>query len=1091
MARKSLTNLGVHAALILLFVLVFADRSTAQNITGTILGTVTDASGAAVTGASLVIVNQNTNIEYKAASDASEYTVTNLPPGVYSVRAELSGFKPSITKDVVLLANRSARVNIVLSPGSVNQTVEVTASAPTINSENATVGNIMQSGAITTVPLNGRTVDRLVRISAGVTTDNANNPRVAGSPYWGGISFNVDGVGYNDSGNGGGAYSYKHGLSTQPSVDAISEFKIDSNSMKAEFESGVSVTIVTKSGSNEFHGSALWFNRNREYAAQNFFLTSQPKPAFNRNELGATLGGPVVKNKLFFFGSFEDLLERSSLTTSALSVPTDAMRSGNFAGLAPIIDPSSGTPFPNNQIPSTRLDPRAQALAGRYPQPNVPGVQGGTLQNYIAAIPNKYDVYRFGARADYKFSDKDSFFVNLNYSKGDPYFVAQNYPLGYGSWQYGGYTTKSINATYTRMISASIVNEARFGFLSHASGRQGMNKDFDPRSLFPGLYPVDYGGLPNINITSYTSIGDYGGAQVPPETTPQYIDNLTIVRGKHTFKTGLDFAIYRVSSTPTVAGLGSGLVNNAGLGRFDFTGRYTSAIATAPPANAFADFLLGDPNIAYRSSGSPAEVFSSTRYSAYFQDDIQISPKLSLSAGIRYMVQIPWSERDGRMAQFDGASGKLYLAGSQFPPGTQQALVNAYPVTFAKNIGLSDTLIQTDRNNWQPRIGIAYRPFGNGKTVIRSGFGVYSSFLPVFIGFRQLGFSNPPFLLAETFESAPGRTPSLTLANPFPGSGTLSPNPSITAVQRDIRNSESYQWNFTVEHEVAPSLGIRVSYVGNRSTHLPWYNYPINLSRQQIPGTIQSNRPYQPWADISMLATGGDSTMNELQLEATKRYSSGLTFQLEYAWTSSLDNTPTVGAGQDPYNISADRGYTDGVRRHVFTAAYSYELPFGKGKHFLTNASGLTNALVGGWQLAGITYLRTGTPFSPTVSVTQQGWRATRPNVVGVGALSRSDRTTSRWFDPSAYVLPAPFTYGNASRNSLFGPGDMVFDVSLLKDFSVLERVKVQLRGEFFNMPNHTNFLNPATNISVPATVGRITSAADPRQVQLGIKFLF
>jgi Carboxypeptidase regulatory-like domain len=1070
---------------------LFASVSSAQNITGTILGSVTDITGAAVTGASIVVVNDATNAEYKAVSGASEFTVTNLPPGHYSVRAELTGFRPSITKDITLLANRTERVNIVLSPGSVNQTVEVTASAPVVNSENATVGNILQSDAITTVPLNGRTVDRLIRISAGVSTDNANNPRVAGSPYWGGISFNVDGVGYNDSGNGGGAYSYKHGLSTQPSVDAISEFKIDSNSMKAEFESGVSVTVVTKGGSNEVHGSALWFNRNREYAAKNFFQTGQPKPAFNRNEVGATVGGPLVKNRLFFFGSFEDLLERSSLTTSGLSVPTDAMKNGNFAGLATIIDPTTGVAFPNNQIPANRIDPRAQALAGRYPQPNLPGASNGSLQNYIASIPNKYDVYRFGLRLDYKASDNDSFYVNLNYSKGDPYFVAQNYPQGYGSWENGGYTTKSLNATYTHTFSPTVVNEARFGFLSHASARQGMNKDFDPRSLFPGLYPVDYGGLPYINITSYSPIGDYGGAQVPPETTPQYIDNLTWVRGKHTIKTGLDFAIYRVSSTPSVAGLGSGLVNNAGLGRFDFTGRYTTSTPTAAPANAFADFLLGDPNTTYRSSASPAEVFSSTRYSAYVQDDIQVSSRLSLSLGLRYMVQIPWSERDGRMAQFDSASGKLYLAGSQLPPGAQPALVNAYPITFASALGLSNTLIQTDSNNWQPRVGIAYRPFGNGKTVIRSGFGVYTSFLPVFIGFRQLGFSNPPFLLAETFESAAGRTPTLTLANPFPGNGTISPNPSITAVQRNLKNADSYQWNFTVEHELARNLGVRASYVGNRSAHLPWYNYPINLSQQQIPGTLQPNRPYQPWADILALASGGDSTMHQLQLEGTKRYSSGLTFQLEYSWTSSLDDTPTVGGPQDPYNVSADRGFTDGVRKHVFTLAYSYELPFGRGKSLLSNAGPAMNALVGGWEIAGITYLRTGTPFSLSITTTQTGWRATRPNAVRSGELSRSERTINRWFDPSGYSLPAPFTYGNSARNSLFGPGDMVFDVSFLKNFSILERVKAQLRGEFFNFPNHANFNNPATNISVPSTVGRITSAGDPRQVQFGLKFLF
>ena len=260
----------------------------------------------------------------------------------------------------------------------------------------------------------------------------------------------------------------------------------------------------------------------------------------------------------------------------------------------------------------------------------------------------------------------------------------------------------------------------------------------------------------------------------------------------------------------------------------------------------------------------------------------------------------------------------------------------------------------------------------------------------------------------------------------------------------------------------------------------PWYNYPINLSQQQIPGTLQPNRPYQPWADILALASGGDSTMHQLQLEATKRYAGGLTFQLEYSWTSSLDDTPTVGGPQDPYNVSADRGNTDGVRRHVFTAAYSYELPFGKGKALLNNAGCLTNALVGGWEIAGITYLRTGTSFQLGITTTQTGWRATRPNAIGVWSAFAIGPQYRRWFDPSGYALPAPFTYGNSARNSLFGPGDMVFDVSLLKNFSIFERVKAQLRGEFFNLPNHANFGNPSTNISVPLLWGRITSAGDP-----------
>ncbi|MBI4907077.1 MAG: TonB-dependent receptor [Acidobacteria bacterium] len=796
-------------------------QSFAQSVTGTIVGNITDISGGTVPSAAVVAINQSTNIEYKAVvSDSGEFTISNLPSGSYTVRTQMNGFKPSIVKDVVLLASRSTRVDVVLEPGAVNQAVEVSAAAPVLNTENATIGNIMQSGAITSVPLNGRSLDRLVRISAGVTTDSASNPRVAGSPYWGGIQFNVDGVGYNDSGNGGGAYSFRHGLSTQPSVDSIAEFKMDSNNMKAEYESAVSVTVVTKSGSNDIHGTAWEFNRNRAYAAKNANLTAQPKPPFNRNEFGGNIGGPIKKNKWFFFASFEDLLERSSLTTSSLSLPSQAMRTGNFAGLATILDPLAGTPFPSNQIPTSRIDSRAQALQSRYPAPNQPGSSNGTLQNFITSVPNKYDVYRFGVRSDYRITDKDTFFVNLNYSKGDPYFVAQNYPTGYGSWENGGYTTKSINATYQRTFSPTVINELRFGFLTHASVRQGMNKDFDPRSLFPSLYPVDYGGLPNVNITSYTSIGDYGGAQGSPQTTPQLIDNLTIIRGKHTIKTGFDFADYRVASNPAVGGLGSGLVNNAGLGRFDFTGRYTSGATSALPANAYADYLLGYANATYRSSASPAMVFSSTRYSAFVQDDIQINSRLSLSVGLRYMLQIPWSERNGIMTQFDSGTGKLYIPGDKLPPFTQQALLNAYPIVLGKEIGQTSAF-ETDTNNLGIRFGLAFRPFKNNRTVFRAGFGQYFNFLPVFIGFRQLGFSNPPFLLAETFASTAGSAPSLTLANPFPGGGRLSPNPSITIVQRNIKNAESYQWNFTLEREVARNLGVRASYIGNHSTHVP------------------------------------------------------------------------------------------------------------------------------------------------------------------------------------------------------------------------------------------------------------------------------
>ncbi|HEU0142655.1 MAG TPA: carboxypeptidase-like regulatory domain-containing protein, partial [Bryobacteraceae bacterium] len=342
---------------------------SAQSITGTIVGTVTDVSGGTVSAATVTLTNEDTNLEYRAAVAATgEYVAPNLPPGTYTVKTELAGFKPSVIRNLRLLASRTVRADVVLEPGAVAQAIEVSASAPVITSENATIGNVLESQTIRTLPLNGRTLDRLIRISAGVTSDSASNPRVAGSAYWGGIQFSVDGVTYNDMGNGGGAYSYRNGLATLPSVDSISEFKMDSNNQKAEYEGSVSATVVTKSGTNELHGSVLWFNRNKEYAAKNFFATGLPNPPFNRNEFGYSVGGPIIKNKTFFFHSYEGLRERTA-RTNTLSVATQAMRSGNFAGLPVIIDPLSGLPFDGNQIPASRIDPRSKALIDKVPLP--------------------------------------------------------------------------------------------------------------------------------------------------------------------------------------------------------------------------------------------------------------------------------------------------------------------------------------------------------------------------------------------------------------------------------------------------------------------------------------------------------------------------------------------------------------------------------------------------------------------------------------------------------------------------------------------------------------------------------------------------
>ncbi|MFN0170993.1 MAG: carboxypeptidase regulatory-like domain-containing protein [Bryobacteraceae bacterium] len=1078
---------------ILRFVLAAALVTSAalpQNVTSTIVGNVRDASSASVPTASVTATNEATGIETKTQTGADgEYTIPGLPFGQYTLRIEATGFKPNIIRGIGTLPTRTTRQDVTLEVGAVQQAVEVTGAAPVVNTENATIGNIMPAQQITTVPLNGRFLDRLIRISAGVTSDSASNPRVAGSSYWGGMSFNVDGAAFNDPGNGGGAYSYRHGMSTLPSIDAVSEFKMDSNSQKAEFEGAVSATIATKSGTNQLHGTLFYFNRNREYAATNYFGARDPatgrraNPPFNRNEYGFMAGGPIIKNKTFVFGGYEALKERAPRAITGLSVPTAAMRAGDYTGLATVIDPLSGVPFADNKIPSNRIDSRSATLLQRVPLPNL----AGTLANYAANIKNDSDINRYFVRVDHRLSERDSLWFTGNISKANPYFVAQAFPIGYGSWDNGGNDTRVGNLTWNHTFSPRILNEARIGYTYHGPVRQGMNRDFDPRTIFPDLYgPLPLGGLPKIAINGYTSIGDYGGSERGKQLTRQFIENITVIQGKHTMKAGADIGNFRMSSPPGAFGLLTGTANEAAFGSFAFTGRYTTDVTTALPAHAFADFLLGYPNTTSRATPSAVNLFYATRYSVYAQDDWQVNPKLTLSYGVRYMLQTTWKERDLAQANFDFASGKLVIPRADLPPQGQQKLFSAYPITLDKDA----TVLHADQNNFAPRFGFAYRPFSDNKTVIRGGIGIYYNFLPVFIGFRQMGFSNPPFLLAETYESLPGRTPSLTLARPFQGSGSFAANPVITIVDPRIKNGASNQWNLTVERQMPGNIGLRASYVGNKTSNLPFYNFNVNLPAVQQLGAIQPRRPYQPWSDINMLKGAGDSTIHQLQLELIKRYSNGVSLQVEYAWNRSLDNVPIVGGTQNPYNTSLDRGNSDQIRRHIFTAAYSYDLPFGPGKRF-ANSNNALGRIVGGWQIAGITLLRTGTPFSVTFAPSQTGWYANRADVTKVGALSRGERTLERWFDTSGYVVPQPFTFGNSARNHLYGPGEIVFDVSVLKDTTIMERMKLQLRFEFFNMPNHANFGNPGAAVTSAGAFGRITGAGDPRQIQLGAKLIF
>ena len=1039
----------------------------AQSTTGTLVGTVRDSSGAFVAGAKVRITNTGTGATLDTLSNHSgDFVAPNLPPATYNVRVELTGFRSVDISQVRLLTSQTVRNDVRLEPGELLQTVQVEAAAPVVNSEGSSLVNNVDTHTVVTLPLNGRTLDRLILITPGNTSDSPSNPKLGGSLHWGGNFFTIDGVAFNDLGNGGAAYSYQTALSTTPSVDTIQEFKIETNNAKAEHEGSAAISLITKSGSNDLHFTLFEFNRNRFAAAKEFFATGIPKPSFNRNEFGATAGGPVIRNKTFFFGSYEGLRQRTS-RAPVLSVGTAAMRQGDFTGFAPIRDPFGDGVFPNNQIPSNRLNSQAKQLLAFVPLPNAAGSFGasGPANNFVTTVGNVIGVNRYSVKGDHNFNSRNSISAVLSYSKGSPYFVALGTPANYGNFGDGGYTTKSGSLGYNRTFSPTVLNEARFSYFNHASLRVGQNTDFDPTTIFPTLYkPLPIGGLPNVSIAGFQGIGDSGGSPRAPQITQELTDNLSIVRGTHTLKMGADIAFGRISTNPGAGG--------TAFGSFTFQPRYTGS--------SYADFVLGLPTNTARATPNINNLLYNTRYGLYLQDDWKVSSRLTLNLGVRYTLQTQTQERDGSFANFDFGSGKYVIRteGGQLPRLAIPRLLQAYPFVESEKNGWGRDVIRSDHNNFGPRLGFAFRPFNDNKTVLRGGYGVFYNIIPVYIGIRQISLTNSPFLLTETFEA--GATPTLSLGNPFPGAGALSPNPGITAVNREIRNTYAQQFNFTVEREVMGNTGLRVSYVGNKGTRVPWYNYNRNLPFRQAPGTIQSNRPFQPWADIITLDTNGSATTHQLQTELIRRFSKGLFLQASYTWNKTLDNVPIVGGPQDPYNAALDRGNGDSIRPNVAYISGTYDLPFLRG-----------NKILGGWQIAGIGQFRSGTPFGVGYNVTQAGWLGGRANVVASNVYP-SDKNIEGWFNPAAFAVPAPFTFGNSARNMLFGPGQRIIDMSVLKDFKFGENHAIQFRAEAFNMPNHPSFGNPSTNLSIPASVGKIRgTSVGPRAIQFGLKFIY
>jgi outer membrane receptor protein involved in Fe transport len=1065
--------------------------SAQVNATATFTGQVTDPAGGLVSGATVKITSQDTGIvtTRQTAADGS-YTVPLLKPGTYSIQVTAGGFSPVTRKDIVLQIQQVGQEDFKLQVGGVDQQITVEGGAPLLNTETTELGNVINQESTQQLPLNGRNFSQLGYLVPGTnpgppggirTQGNGNETQRAGAEIIADGargSFNlfmIDGLDDRDQSVGT--------VKVFPNLESIEEFKVQIGNYDAEFASGGAVVnVITRSGGNAFHGSAFEFLRNNDLNSRQFFDASEPP--FHQNQFGGAVGGPIVKNKLFFFGDYQGLDIHSSSTTIR-SVPTAAVRAGNFSGYPAIIyDPTTynaatntRTPFPGNVIPASEINPVAQNLLALFPLPTLSGNANNIrVNNLEVQTENQYDI-----RVDDTISEKDSLFARGTHGTANITFPAtpvlingQINPLAYspgtqtGSLDLNNAPSTQATVQAIHIFTPNLSNQLALGYTRFALSVTPIDEN-DNLAAKLGLAGANTGqnsgAMASLSISSFSTIGSANLPEVVPQNTFQLSDTGSWTRGSHSVKFGVSivhngFGFYQLS---------------APSGSLSFTGTYTNNPASSSGTGAgFADFLLGLPASSIKSllpDGVPYETY--TEFGAFVQDQWRVSTKLSVNYGLRYDLFTPDKERDDRQSDFFLGTGTLALAGQN---------------------GISGTILGTQKHNFSPRLGLAYR--ATDKTVVRAAYGLFY-FNEQGTGGSSRLFINYPFSQTYT-DTCSSTVPCINLSTGIPE--TLSANNLPVVVYQPTPNLTPYvqQWNFTVERQLTPSLVVRGGYVGSRGTHLN-----LNISENVAvpgPGAVAPRQPYPNYGTISAWEPRGPSSYNALQLSAEKRMSYGLSFLAAYTWSKSLDE----GAGgnsstgesriniQNPRDLSADYGPSNFNFGQRFTLSEVYQLPFGHGRKFLANANRVLDGLAGGWQVSSILTLQDGAPFSVSLaSATANTGTFTRPNRICNGNLPSSQQTIYEWYNTACFVNPPLYTFGNTSRNPLVGPGLETWDVGADKDFRITEKTGVQFRAEFFNMLNHANFGLPNASIG-SSSAGTITTVlTNARQVQFALRFHF
>jgi hypothetical protein len=1122
---------GVFAAQFsLALCMLFSCQSLNAQATGSISGTVTDPADAAAPNASIKITAPATGFTRTSrTNDHGEYLVPVLGVGVYDVQVELAGFQTATVKDIRLQVDEHRELNFKLAPATVQTSVDVQATAVAVQTSDASLGQVITSQEVNDLPLNGRDFVQLATLTAGATQETNPNSFFNGGPSSeasarGSYSLSVggsranstdwllDGVDNNELTAGA--------ISILSSIDSIQEFKVLTYTYSAEWgtRGGPTVLVTTKSGTNQFHGSVFEFLRNTDLDARSYFAASREK--FNLNQFGAAVGGPVRKDKLFFFADYEQKYQRHGIPFTGV-MPTAAMRNGDFS-LDPFGQPSTsqltnptsssgaplgcsgGSPLPTaangsqaagtpcNLIPKSLISPIGQQLINLYPLPNTNNAALG--YNYVSQPIRKLDEGKFDLRLDENLSSKDNLFARFSYDQaqsyvpgGAPGFAEQG---AFASNQSIGNHARNAALSETHIFSGNTVNQLSFGFnrIFNYITSQGNASCF---SNVIGIPNANLGGnscgLTSVELSSpYWSLGDrgytpfVGGTNV--WTTSESLD---LIRGRHNVRIGIS---YRANQLNTVA---VGFPNGFWVVTGQFTGNPAADLLTGWTAIGLHDQEFGGGNTGRRWK----------LYRPYIQDDWRITRNLTVNLGLAWALLTPQSEVGNRMSDFDPATGQFLMA-SKAGPGRSAG-------------------VRMDLTAFEPRVGAAWKPFGKSNTVVRAGYGIYhdSSWN---MGAQGL-WQNPPSY-AESFEAGGNMSQGFQVFNSPPNPADFEG--TILAQNRNFKQGRIQQFNVNVEQELPGQVVLTAGYAGSRALHILEFGNNINVSSPTACGTVSGYTlgcgpngsavpiPYPafPFSEIDSIFDAGRAHYNSLQLKGeTKSARHGIYALVGYTYSRAYDTGFSDGLGSVigatyfplPKWQSLDWGLSQTNLNHNFTASILYQLPFGKGQKWGGTASGFTNALLGGWELTLIEKASSGFPVFVVDSNNSSGagflntnaQSLIRPNQI-CDPVSGS-QTLSQWFNPACFTQPAAGQLGNANRTPLSGPGFVNTDFSIIKHFVPREGIRLDFRTEFFNLFNHPQFGAPGLNgygadLASPSTFATINyTVNNPRLVQFALKLVF